>query len=140
MIPLARQAGLAFALVLAACSRGWVAPDIRMTDDTGTPWTLAAQRGKAVVITFGFTHCADTCPATLAKLTHLVDALGSRSRGVEIAFVTIDPVRDTPRALHAYLQRFNDGAAHVTGVTGSKAQTEAVERAYHVWAQRIPGR
>jgi protein SCO1 len=139
MILLARLFAIAGAVMLGACSRGWFAPNIQLTDDTGARWELAGQRGRAVVLTFGFTHCADTCPATIAKLTRLVDA-SRQGRSVEIAFVTVDPKRDTAPALHRFLSRFNDGPAHVTGLTGTPAQIDAVERAYHVWAQRLPGR
>jgi protein SCO1 len=140
MILLVRLLAVASALLLGSCSRGWVAPDFRLTDDDGAPWTLADQRAKTVVLTFGFTHCADTCPATLSKLTHLVDALGDRSRSVEVVFVTVDPQRDTPHALHHFLARFSGGFAQVIGLTGAPPQIDSVERAYHVWAQRIPGR
>ena len=70
---------------------------------------LSSQRGKAVVMAFGYTHCADTCPLTLAKLVKAKAALGTRAGNVEIAFVTVDPRRDTPAALHGFLQKFGDG-------------------------------
>jgi protein SCO1 len=120
---LLRPAAVALALLLASCGRQWVAPNFRLTDDAGMPWMLAGQRGKTVVLTFGFTHCADTCPATIAKLARIANAL-----------------RDTPPALHRFLARFNAGSAHLSGLTGSPSQIDAVERAYHVWAQRVPGR
>lgn len=121
-----------------ACGTARTAPDFTLTDDRGQAWALRDQGGKAVALTFGFTHCLDTCPATLAKLTRLSRALGSRGANVEIAFVTIDPQRDTPRKLHTYLPRFE--SPRLVGLTGSASQIDAVETAYHVWAQRIPGK
>jgi protein SCO1 len=137
---LLRTAAIAFGLLLGSCGRQWLAPDFRLTDDTGAPWTLANQRGKTVVLTFGFTHCADTCPATLAKLSRLASALDDPRPALEIVFVTVDPQRDTPPQLHRFLAHFKAGPAHVIGLTGPTPQIDAVERAYHVWAQRVPGR
>jgi protein SCO1/2 len=128
------------AVLLAGCARTPSAPPIRLTDGSGSPWSLDAQRGKAVVVNFGYTHCADTCPETLAKLAHLVDGLGVQAREVEIAFVTVDPQRDTPQALHVFVRRFETPNARIVGLTGTPAQISAVENAYHVWAQRIPGK
>jgi protein SCO1 len=138
MILLARVLAVALVLLLGSCSSG-TAPNFRLTDDTGASWTLAGQQGKTVVLTFGFTHCTDTCPATLAKLTRLAGTVDAQGHSVEIVFVTVDPGRDTPRVLHRFLTHFNTGATHVTGLTGSPPQIDSVERAYHVWAQRIPG-
>jgi protein SCO1/2 len=129
---------LAAVMALAACARGPQAPPINLTDDGGAPWTLSSQRGKAVIVYFGFTHCADTCPATLARLARLAGRSGTRDK-VEIAFVTVDPQRDSPEALHRFVTRFESGPVRIVGLTGSPAQIDAVESAYHVWAQRVPG-
>jgi protein SCO1 len=130
------------ALLVAAgfgcASRGGTAPDFTLTADGGQPWTLSAQRGRPVLLIFGFTHCADTCPATLAKLARLTrSSPGAPSSNVEIAMVTVDPQRDTPPVLHAFVARF-DGP--IVGLTGTPSHVAEVERAYHVWAQRIPGK
>jgi protein SCO1/2 len=123
---------------LAGCSpQGPAAPDFTLMADDNRPWMLSAERGHPVLLTFGFTHCADTCPATLAKLAHLRRSLGDHGRDVAIAMVTVDPGRDSPAVLHRFVSRF-DGP--IAGLTGSQAHVAAVESAYHVWAQRVPGR
>jgi protein SCO1 len=130
----------AFALLaplLTACAQGKSAPDFTLTNDAGQPWTLSAQRGHLVLVTFGFTHCTDTCPATLAKLAQLVETFGPQTRNAEIAFVTVDPQRDTPHVMHAFVGRFSSD--RIVGLTGTPAQIAAVEKAYLVWAQKIPG-
>jgi protein SCO1 len=131
-------APLAAALLLCSCAHRAAAPPFTLTDDAGQSWSLASQRGKPVILTFGFTHCADTCPATLAKLARLAGR--DAESPVEIAFVTVDPQRDSVAAMHRFITRFEAGNAHVVGLTGTPDQIDAVERAYHVWAQRIPGR
>ncbi len=125
---------LALALLGAGCSRYPAAPDFTLTDQHRAPWTLSSQRGKTVALYFGFTHCADTCPTTLAKLAKAI----GKDTNAEIVFVTVDPERDTPQVMNAYTQRFS-GAA-IVGLTGTPQQIKAVERAYHVWSQKIPGK
>jgi protein SCO1/2 len=120
---------------LTACARGPAAPDIALDSDAGVPWQLAAQRGNAVILTFGYTHCADTCPVTVARLARLMQRIGPSGNRVEIAFITIDPKRDTPHALHAFLSRFEPTPAHLVGLTGTTAQIDAVENAYHAYAR-----
>jgi protein SCO1/2 len=125
---------LAFALLGAGCSRYLAAPDFSLTDHNSATWSLSAQRGKTVALYFGFTHCPDTCPTTLAKLAK---AIGNNSNA-EIAFVTVDPERDTPDVLRNYVKRFE--GAPIVGLTGTPQQIADVERAYHVWSQKIPGK
>jgi protein SCO1 len=133
---------LPLGLALAACAGGgWSAPDFTLHDDGGRTWTLSQQRGDVVLLTFGFTHCTDTCPTTLAKLEHLTQKLGRQSNQVEVAFVTVDPQRDTAAVMHRFLARFTQpGGSRLVGLTGSPSQIATVERAYHVWSQKIPGR
>jgi protein SCO1/2 len=132
-----RLLAISLALAFTGCARGTPAADFTLRTDSASEWSLSAQRGKAVVLTFGYTHCGDTCPLTLAKLAQAMRTLGPRAKDVEVVFVTVDPQRDTPDALRAYLQKFGDG---FTGLTGTPEQLAAVEQAYHVWAQRIPGK
>jgi protein SCO1 len=132
-----RLLAISLALAFAGCARGNPAADFTLQSDESAPWSLSSQRPKAVVLTFGYTHCADTCPLTLAKLAKAKATLGPRADDVEIAFVTVDPRRDTPAALHAFLRKIGDG---FVGLTGTPQQIDAVEQAYHVWAQRVPGK
>lgn len=130
---------LSAAILLCSCGHKPAAPGFVLTDDAGRNWSLSSQRGAPVVLTFGFTHCADTCPATLAKLAKLAGGRHAAS-AAEIALVTVDPQRDSVSAMHRFVARFDAAGAHVVGLTGTQDQIDAVERAYHVWAQRIPGR
>lgn len=108
------------------------APDFTLTSGDGTPWTLSAQQGKVVAIFFGYTHCTDTCPDTLAKLSAAFRHAGATAADAEIAFVTIDPAHDTPARMRAYVKRFS--GARIVGLTGTPAQIDAVKNDYHVWS------
>jgi protein SCO1/2 len=129
---------LLLATSVAGCGHGTVAPDFTLRDDVGAAWTLSQHHGKAIVLTFGFTHCADTCPATLAKLVRLA-ATSAASQNVEIAFVTVDPARDSARAMHRFVGRFsNRSAPSVVGLTGTPQQIDRVKAAYHIWSAPLP--
>lgn len=128
---------LSFVLA-AACAGGHAAPDFTLRDDDGAAWTRS-QQGKAMVLLFGFTHCMDTCPATLAKLERATQGLGVRARDLDVVFVTIDPQRDSPAVLKRYLANFaRPGASTLVGLTGTQADVASVQRAYHVWSQKLP--
>lgn len=106
------------------------APDFTLTDQYSRRWTLSHPRGSVVVLFFGFTHCADTCPTTVAKLTRAIAGQSSGAKNAEIVFVTIDPQRDTPPVLAHFIARF--GGARIVGLTGTPGQIALLERAYAV--------
>jgi len=106
-----------------------------LTDSRGAVVTDRTFRGEWLVVFFGFTNCPDTCPAALFKLSKALDALGSQGNGVRVAFITIDPERDTPQALKTYLQPFGP---RFTGLTGSPAEISATERTFHAYAEKQP--
>jgi protein SCO1 len=126
--------GTVFVLVLVACAHGIRAPAFELRDDVGQRWALQDQK-SSVVLVFGYTHCTDTCPLMLAKLSKARRRAGPSPGPIEVAFVTVDPVRDTPRVLRNFVTRFGSG---VVGLTGTPSQIEAVERSYHVWSQPLP--
>ncbi|MDQ2865784.1 MAG: SCO family protein [Candidatus Eremiobacteraeota bacterium] len=142
-------AALAIASALAGCNAAHghafegtplsesAAPAISLTSSDGSAWTLESARGKVVALFFGYTHCADTCPLTLAKLAAAIVEQGSAASDFEIVFVTVDPQRDTPTVLKRYIAKFP--GAPIVALTGSVGEVHDVERAYHVWAQKIPG-
>jgi protein SCO1/2 len=134
-----RLACLLLLASLACCSAARTAPDFTLRSDAGGNWELARQRGDSVLLAFAYTHCADTCPALIARLERVTQTLGPRAARVQIAVVTVDPARDTPARLHQFLARFaQPGGSQIVGLTGTIAQVARVERAYHVWAQVLP--
>ncbi|MGH7708612.1 MAG: SCO family protein [Vulcanimicrobiaceae bacterium] len=112
-----------------------LAYDFTLTNSAGKPYALTDARGRAVALFFGFTHCTDVCPETLAKLVRARANLGPRAGDARIVFVTVDPKRDSPEAMASYVSRFGNG---IVGLTGSPAQLAPVYRAYHVWFQIVP--
>jgi protein SCO1/2 len=132
-----RITALIFAmLALLGCSKpAWHMTDIsgamprldfHMTAN-GKPVTAADFRGKVVALYFGYSHCPDVCPATLANLTDMAAKVGSPD--VRILFVTVDPERDTDTVLADYAKAFSP---QVVGLRGTENQLAALARAYRV--------
>ena len=83
------------------------ARDFSLTDHNGQVRTLADFRGQVVAIFFGYTHCPDVCPTTLADFAAALQQLGDQAERVQVLFVTVDPERDTPQLLREFVPAFN---------------------------------
>lgn len=84
------------------------ASNFSLQDTTGKTRTLADYQGKVVVMVFGYTHCPDVCPTTLAELSQAMQQLGpKKAQQVQVLFVTLDPQRDTPSVLGQYAAAFD---------------------------------
>jgi protein SCO1/2 len=108
-----------------------------LTDADGRRRTLADFKGKAVAVFFGYTQCPDVCPASLAELAEVKRALGADGGRVQVVFITIDPERDTPQVLKAYLANFDREAI---GLYGDAQQTAQVAKEFKVFYQKVPGK
>jgi protein SCO1/2 len=112
------------------------ARDFALTDTGGTQRSLADYRGKVVVLFFGYTHCPDVCPTTLAQLAQARHLLGADAGRVQVLFVTLDPQRDTPQLLARYVPAFDPS---FVGLTGNQQQIETAAREFKVFFQKVPG-
>jgi protein SCO1 len=81
--------------------------DFHLIDHTGKPRSIADFRGKVVMLFFGYTHCPDQCPTTMAEMAGVRGKLGENGRRVQGLFVTVDPARDTPQVLAQYVSAFD---------------------------------
>ena len=105
------------------------AAEIKLTDSTGQPFSLSRQRGKVILVFFGYTNCPDECPLTMANLKLAVEALGADASRAVVLMVTTDPERDTPEAMRSFLDRFN---TEFRGLTGPLEDLEGVWKDYGV--------
>lgn len=108
-----------------------IARGFQLHDPSGNNRSLADFRGKVVVVTFGYTHCPDVCPMTLANLAAARKKLGEDARDVQVLFVTVDPSRDTPALLKEYVPAFDPT---FMGLTGSEDEVTAVTKEFRVYA------
>ena len=108
-----------------------------LVDQSGRPVDESLLHGKVSAVFFGYTFCPDVCPTTLSTLGRAVDILGPPARDLQVVFITVDPDRDTAKALAAYLASpsFPKGTI---GLTGTAAQVASAARAYHVFYQKAP--
>jgi protein SCO1 len=112
------------------------ARDFDLTDHNGKPRTLADFKGKALVIFFGYTHCPDFCPTTLAEMAEALHRLGDKAKEVQVLFVTLDPERDTSQILAQYVPAFHPS---FLGLTGSAEEVAAVAREFKAVYQKQGG-
>ncbi len=106
---------------------------LELTDHTGRPRRLEDWRGKVLVLFFGFTHCPDVCPTTLADLSQVVKDLGPDAERVQVLFVTVDPERDTPELLGKYVGAFDP---RFLGLYGDAAATQRAAREFKVYYEK----
>ncbi|PTM38943.1 SCO family protein [Bosea sp. 124] len=105
-----------------------------LTDHTGKRVSDEAYRGRFMLVYFGFTRCADTCPIDLPTIAQALDALGPLAERVAPLFVTVDPAHDSVPVLAAYVAAFHPA---LIGLTGSEAEIAAVAKAYKVHRRKL---
>lgn len=113
------------------------AKDFQLPDADGKVRSLQEFRGKAVVVFFGFTQCPDVCPTTLTELAQarkLLGPLGDRVQGI---FITVDPERDTPEVLKAYMGNFDPG---FIALRGTPEQLAALAKDFKVYYKKVEGK
>ncbi len=107
--------------------------DFKLTDHNGQSRSLRDFRGKVVVLFFGYLHCPDVCPTTMADLAQVMGKLGPDSEKVQVLFVTVDPERDTPELIAKYAPAFHPS---FLGLYGGKQATADATRAFNVVYQK----
>jgi len=105
-----------------------------LIDQNGQPITEKALQGRPTALFFGFTHCPDVCPTTLFEMQGWLDQLGEEGKDLQAFFVTVDPERDTPEVMKAYLSNFSD---RVTGITGDPEKVAAMAKAFRIYFKKV---
>lgn len=142
--------GCALALSLAGCDGKPPAPKLSfastditgvaygqaldLTDHTGQHRTLADYKGKVVVVFFGYTHCPDVCPTTLAEMAQIRKQLGTDGDKLQVLFITLDPERDTQEALAGFIPAFDPT---FVALRGDDVQTKKVVAEFKVFMQKV---
>ena len=135
-------------LMLSACqpstqNNQFVATDItgadfaqtlNLTDHNGQQRTLADFNGKVVALFFGYTHCPDVCPTTMADLKQAMKLLGAKADEFQVLFVTLDPERDTQAVLAQYVPEFD---ARFIGLSGTKEEIATVAKDFKIFAAKV---
>lgn len=149
MIRFLRPVLLSVAFALAACDSAGpsfkstditgagFARDFSLVDHQGNPRTLADFQGKVLIVFFGFTQCPDVCPSTLLEMKSVMDALTPEEAAkVRVAFITVDPARDTQEVLAQYVPAFHP---EFIGLRGDEKTVADVAREFKVFYMKVPG-
>ena len=113
------------------------ARELALPDVDGRQRSLAEFKGKVTVVFFGYTQCPDVCPTTMLELAEVKKALGADGARVQGVFVSVDPERDTPAVLKAYVGNFSPD---FVALRGSVDQTKAAAKAFKVFFAKVPGK
>lgn len=111
------------------------AQELRLPDHTGKLRSLADFKGSVVTVFFGFTHCPDVCPTTLARMAEVMKGLGADAQKVQVLFVTVDPERDTPELLGSYVSGVSD---RIIGISGSPEKIRDMTKGFNIYAKKVP--
>jgi protein SCO1/2 len=110
--------------------------DLSMIDTHGQPRTLADFRDKVLMIFFGYTQCPDVCPTAMIQAAQAMELLGADAQDVRVIMITVDPERDTPEVLGAYVQLFSPD---FVGLTGTPEQLQKTARSFKAFYSKEPG-
>ena len=113
------------------------AKDIPLQDVNGQRRSLKDFSGKVVAVFFGYTQCPDVCPTTLQELVEVKQALGADGSKLQAIFVSLDPERDTPQVLKAYLANFDES---FVGLHGTPDEIAAVAKDFKIFFKKVPGK
>lgn len=110
--------------------------DWTMPNSEGGTSTLADFKGKVTYVFFGFAQCPDVCPTTMLEMAEVKNQLGEQADKLQILFVTVDPERDTPEVMRAYLDSFDPQAL---ALIGNAEQTKDMAQNFRITYEKVPG-
>jgi protein SCO1/2 len=110
------------------------APQIELTHASGETFRLSDQKGKIVLLFFGYTSCPDICPTTLAEMKLALENSGEQAGSVQVIFVSVDPERDTPEVVQRYAEHFHPS---FIGLSGSPSELEKIWKDYGVFRESV---
>lgn len=113
------------------------ARDFLLPDHSGQLRRLKDFQGRAVAVFFGFTQCPDVCPTTLTEMTRVKQLLGNDGGRLQVIFITVDPGRDTPQVLEAYMRNFDP--QHLA-LLPSEHQLAEVTKEFRIYFKKVEGK
>ncbi|MDM0049220.1 SCO family protein [Variovorax sp. J22R115] len=113
------------------------AKDFSLTDAEGRVRTMADFKGKAVVLFFGYAQCPDVCPTTMSEMTQVKQQLGADGGKLQVLFVTVDPARDTPEVMKAYMGAFDPS---FVALIPTPDQLAAMTKDFKVYYKKVDGK
>lgn len=151
--PIVLVAVMALAIAIFVVAASWRAPDspqaraeafavlgrnvddVVLTNSAGVTVRWGELAGHPRAMFFGFTHCPEVCPTTMADISAAVERIGPAARDLRVDFISVDPERDTPQVLHDYFSGFGE---RFKGYCGARDQIDRLVRAFQASYQRTP--
>ena len=130
-----QNAGPARSGPVTVSGKALIGGPFNLVDHTGQHVTDKNFQGRYLLVFFGYTFCPDVCPSGLTVISAALDKLGKDGDQITPVLITIDPARDTPEKLAAYVKSFHP---RLMGLTGSAEEIAAVVKAYRVYAKKVP--
>jgi len=124
----------AYSVRTVSSGQALIRSDFELVNHRGDTVTDKSFEGLWQLVFFGFTYCPDVCPTTLAAMTEVLDQLGGNAAKVAPLFISVDPERDTPKALAEYVAAFHPS---IVGLTGSHVQVQHAVKSFRVFASRV---
>ena len=113
------------------------AKDFKLADADGKVRTLADFKGKVVVLFFGYAQCPDVCPTTMTEMAQVKQQLGKDGDKLQVVFITVDPARDTPTVLKAYMGAFDPA---FVALIPTQEQLAAMAKDYKAYYKKVDGK
>ena len=113
------------------------ARDFKLIDADGKERTLADFKGKVVVLFFGYAQCPDVCPTTMTEMAQVKQQLGKDGDKLQVVFITVDPARDTPAVMKAYMGAFDPG---FVALIPTPEQLAAIAKDFKVYYKKVEGK
>ncbi|MDI3382691.1 SCO family protein [Xenophilus aerolatus] len=113
------------------------ARDFKLTDMNGQVRTLGDFKGKVVVVFFGYAQCPDVCPTTMTEMAQVKQKLGKDGDKLQVVFITVDPERDTPEIMKAYMGAFDPA---FVALIPTPEQLAAVAKDFKVYYKKVDGK
>lgn len=130
-------AGLTYGVLPSRSASGSAAigGSFAMTAQDGRVVTSGELEGRPYLVFFGYTHCPDVCSAALLEISSIFKEMGPDKK-ITALFITVDPARDTPETLKAFLENFDP---RIIALTSDQAKTQAIAKAFKVYIKKVPG-
>lgn len=129
----ARQQSAESAFIGVDIGEAKMGSDFTLPDHLGVSRRLSDFKGSVVALFFGYTHCPDVCPTTMADLAKVIKLMGPDGNRVQVLFVTLDPERDSAEVLSKYVPSFNHG---FIGLRGDEAATRKIAQDFKIFYSR----
>ncbi|QDH72238.1 SCO family protein [Brevundimonas sp. M20] len=134
MVLVGRQPSAPISAEVTSTGQPQVGGPFQLVNEEGQPVDETLLNGKWSLVFFGFTYCPDFCPTTLSMLEATKARLGDQADDVQLIFISVDPARDTPKAMKDYLSTY---PMDVVGLTGTPEQVRAAADAYRVLYEKV---